>query len=442
MAVSKVILNGQTLMNVTSVTADAEDIAKSKTAMIANGTIATGTKDNTIIEEPLKDVVFIDYEGTIIQQYTKTEFLALESLPANPSHPGLTAQGWNWSLSDAKTYVTNYGTLCIGQNYITNDGKTRIYYTLLEKYLDFPLAINFTTSIANGAIIDWGDGSSMQTTAAANANGSYTHAYSEPGEYIITIESTGGDIGLGYNGVNLSLFGSTNNNIKAAYGVTKIEVGNHVTTIYRQCFSGAWNMEKLSLPVGLTNISTADSPMIGGSNSKIKGLVIPNTCTSIGKLLNSTSEIKFVSFPNSFHTLLAGTLIETARNLRMFTLPEMTTSHGMLYKADRVEKFSYPGTYTILYDQSFRDCTFFHGSLTIPSTVTEIKDYACNGTCPKKIHLLPTTPPTLVNSRALNVNSSISKIYVPYSADHSILDAYKTATNWSSFASYMEEEPQ
>ena len=33
-------------------------------------------------------------------------------------------------------------------------------------------------------------------------------------------------------------------------------------------------------------------------------------------------------------------------------------------------------------------------------------------------------------------------IYVPYSADHSILESYKTASNWSTYASYMQEEPQ
>ena len=72
-------------------------------------------------------VTFYDYDGTIVTSYTKDEFLALTEMPTNPSHEGLTSQGWNWTLSDAKTYVTKNGTLDIGQMYVTDDGKTRIY---------------------------------------------------------------------------------------------------------------------------------------------------------------------------------------------------------------------------------------------------------------------------------------------------------------------------
>ena len=73
-----------------------------------------------------KSVVFIDYDGTIVQSYTPTEFAALSALPSNPVHTaeGLTSQGWNWTLADAKTYVASSGKLTIGQMYITDDGAT------------------------------------------------------------------------------------------------------------------------------------------------------------------------------------------------------------------------------------------------------------------------------------------------------------------------------
>ena len=80
-----------------------------------------------IVEE--SDVNFYDYDGTILYAYTKADFLALNEMPANPTHQGLTAQGWNWVLADAKSYVNKYGGLIIGQNYITDDGKTRLYVT-------------------------------------------------------------------------------------------------------------------------------------------------------------------------------------------------------------------------------------------------------------------------------------------------------------------------
>lgn len=53
------------------------------------------------------------------------------------------------------------------------------------------------------------------------------------------------------------------------------------------------------------------------------------------------------------------------------------------------------------------------------------------------------TPPTLSNTNAFGnmTDGGGKKIYVPYSSDHSILNAYKTATNWSTYASYIYEDP-
>jgi hypothetical protein len=70
--------------------------------------------------------------------------------------------------------------------------------------------------------------------------------------------------------------------------------------------------------------------------------------------------------------------------------------------------------------------------------VTNIDTYAfynCYGIA--EYHLLPTTPPTLANKNAFNNIASDCIIYVPVGS----LNAYKTATNWSTYASYMQEEP-
>ena len=78
-------------------------------------------------EVPMKDVNFYDYDGTVVYSYTKEEFLEMAELPANPAHARLSAQGWNWTIEAAQSYVTKYGSCEIGQSYITDDGRTRLY---------------------------------------------------------------------------------------------------------------------------------------------------------------------------------------------------------------------------------------------------------------------------------------------------------------------------
>ena len=62
----------------------------------------------------------------------------------------------------------------------------------------------------------------------------------------------------------------------------------------------------------------------------------------------------------------------------------------------------------------------------------------------KTVVLYAETPPVITSSTFSAVGPTPGgpadrKYYVPYSSDHSILNAYQTATNWSSFASQIYE---
>jgi hypothetical protein len=80
--------------------------------------------------------------------------------------------------------------------------------------------------------------------------------------------------------------------------------------------------------------------------------------------------------------------------------------------------------------------------ITIPSGVTKINKNAFN-TCYslKEVHMLPTTPPTLADSTIFTTVHPEFKIYVPQSENHAVLEAYKSASNWSTWADKIEEEP-
>jgi len=168
--------------------------------------VPTGGGDKTEVN----DVNFIDYDGTIVHSYTAAEFAALTAMPENPSHAGLTSQGWNWTLAKAQAYVAKYGKLWMGQMYVTDDGKTRVYIHLeegrLEPYLG--IAVNGT------AVIDWGDDSEPDTVTG---NDVYTvintqHVYPAPGKYVITIDVTG-SLGITGGGAGSQLLWKTSGSL-------------------------------------------------------------------------------------------------------------------------------------------------------------------------------------------------------------------------------------
>lgn len=83
--------------------------------------------------------------------------------------------------------------------------------------------------------------------------------------------------------------------------------------------------------------------------------------------------------------------------------------------------------------------------ITLPSTLSLMgRDFLSGSHACMEMHFKATTPPTLSATNpfpTMNAGNG-RKIYVPYSADHSILNAYQTATNWSTYASYIVEEAE
>ena len=179
--------------------------------------IGGGTPTPTPVES--NDVNFYDYDGTLLYSYSKSDFAQLTAMPANPSHSGLTAQGWNWTLSDAKTFVAANGILDIGQSYVTSDGKTRIYITIRDM-VDPNIALYFCSSVKKGVTIDWGDGNTETTTSASYT--SYTHNYSTTGNFTISLLVTSGTLKIGSTGAS-STFGK---DLSSKNKIVKIEVGN------------------------------------------------------------------------------------------------------------------------------------------------------------------------------------------------------------------------
>ena len=201
------------------------------------------------------DVNFYDYDGTLVDSYSKNEFLALTEMPANPSHSGLTAQGWNWDLSDAKTFVSTYGKLDIGQMYVTDDNKTRIYIHLedgrLEPYLGFAV---------NGSVtVDWGDGNTQTISGTSTSTVIFTqHIYSNAGDYIIKLSSSSTIYlsGKVLKGTYILSKNSSVNNENMIYcnAIQKIELGSNIN-FGQYTFANCYSLKFVSIPDNITTFS-------------------------------------------------------------------------------------------------------------------------------------------------------------------------------------------
>ena len=211
----------------------------------------------------LENVIFYDYDGTILHSYSKDDFLALTTLPDLPTQPGLTCQGWNYDITNAKTYVEKYGKLDVGATYITDDGKTRLYIKIVaEGRMDVPLF--FSQTVDNGVTIDWGDGSDTQTVSGTG-NRNTSHAYANIGDYCITL-TVSSDCTLGLGKDVFTTSGSTgscgvmgcgdeNNRITAYCNMLqKVEIGSNIPSIGYMAFYYCFSLSSIVIPESVTSI--------------------------------------------------------------------------------------------------------------------------------------------------------------------------------------------
>ena len=109
--------------------------------------------------DPNKPIRFYDPYGELVYSYSVAEISEMTELPALPEIKGLIGQEWNWSLEKIQAVG---GEVEIGSHYITDDGSTRIYVELIEEALN--PKIGFYQTEANSVWVDWGDGSSLETS--------------------------------------------------------------------------------------------------------------------------------------------------------------------------------------------------------------------------------------------------------------------------------------
>ena len=371
-------------------------------------------------EAPWNDVCFWDYDGKCLYSYSAAEFAQLSALPANPSHAGLTAQGWNWSLSDAKDYVSANGFLDIGQLYVTSDDKTHVHVVFTQASSLY-VTIRLTGSVAGNITINWGDGSAEESTTGTTAT-TFTHTYATVGTYDITISRSSGTVTFG------DKFTSRDRS-----AIKEINLGSNVV-LGENCFQTNMGLTKISMPSDC-NVSNF------GGGFGIRCLILPSAILTGNKIF-SYSPVETICFAKQGALNNYSSKFENDQTLRRISAPVGVSGGGLgnkyFMRCSSLQRFIL-GETTGLASTNATDNLWSLKKLIVPATVTGINCFS-NVYSLTEVHMKATTPPTLSNTSVFSNRSSDFKIYVPYSEDHSVLQTYQGASIWSSYSSYIVEE--
>lgn len=464
-ASKSVTINSNTTTTITP------DTGNTALGQVVVTTDVSGGGGNPIAEE--KDVIFIDYDGTIRYSYTATEFAQLTELPANPTHDGLTAQGWNWTLSDAKTYVSTYGRHCIGQNYTTTDGATRVYVDLTPSTLTPMIGLG-----VNGTVtIDWGDGSSTETltgTSVSSGVWSNRHTYSSAGSYCIKLTPASNS--------EFAFMGVSNTNL-AGYFFRYSPSSSYLNVAYHNCikrvfFGSSVQIREYSFAYCRALDYVSFSANMASSNvymgtyafyycSSLKGVVIPSGITNLGNnIFYNAQAFAFVSLPKSLTTIGTG-CFQYCQALHFVACPPDMTSYNnydfsccyslqslvgklayrtgttgstlpsylyeycySLYDLSKmipsgvtstgtytfqycygITQLSFPSSLTTIGSNAFRYC-YSLTSITIPSTVTSMGSYAF-ANCSEATTLSIGTGVTTIPQYCFQNCSSLTSVVIP-----------------------------
>lgn len=393
---------------------------------------AIGAIQTETAEAEEKDVNFYDYDGTRLYSYSASDFASLSAMPSNPTHTGLTAQGWNWTLADAKTYVADTGMLDIGQMYAPSDGKTHLYITMLEGRCSPCLGFGL-----NGTcVIDWGDGSATDTVTGTSiwTVVTATHTYT-PGEYVISLSITGTLYIFGGSGVSY-LFRKSNDttsDIHCVYSnaVKKIEIGPNVRLGFLP-FKSFLSLKSVTLPHGMTSL---DNQTFTDCKS-LRHVTFPSGMTSIGGYtFYGCVSLETYSLPQSI-TSYGAHMCNGCQALKSACVPSAPSNGaGNFYStaAYSLSRLALPTGLTSIVS-TFDSCKTLP-KVVVPSTVTSISGFKnCYGLA--ELHFKPATPPTASNSNTFQNLPTDCVIYVPTGK----LSAYTSATNYPSSGTYTYVE--
>ena len=247
-----------------------------------------------------------------------------------------------------------------------------------------------------------------------------------------------------YNGIPVTSIGD-----RAFYGCTSLKsviIGNSVTSIGKTAFYSCDNLTGIEIPNSVTSIgymafrncTSLTSVVIGDSVTSIGNYAF-EYCYKLVEVINKSTHIT-VEKGGSSNGYVGCYALAVYNSGDTFTGTKLSNDNGYIIYTDSSEKIlvSYNGQETNLIlpnyitkinNYAFFGCTSLT-SVTIGNSVTSINGSAfayCNSL--NTINIISKVPANLASTNAFTNVSPNIKFYCYSSA----LEAYKTATNWSTY---------
>ena len=367
----------------------------------------------------------------------------------------MVSQGWNWTLAEIQAEVLAGTTkIWVGQTYDTVSGATEIDVEFNDPDYLSPYLCVYLDSSNTELTVDWGDGSTPSEVIGKNDQ-YIQHTFPSIGRYTIKISISDNTKwyffynSQGNNHPSILLTGAANNDTTRdtvyANTIKAIRIGDNFYFANYGALRTINNVEYITIPNTIRNVSDATnykmSANIFAQCSNLKSITFPRgvvVSSNHGNMFENCRVLKNAAMPYSA-SIEQIYFYASCRNISNPYIPSTTTEIRQMcfYECVSLRNIVLPSGITTIGNSAFATCSGL-SEITIPATVTSIGTDAFRYQYqPVNYHFLPTTPPTLGNSSVFSGINASSKIYVPSAS----VNAYKTATNWSSFASYIEAEP-
>ena len=378
-----------------------------------------------------KDVNFYDYDGTLLHSYTVEEAQALTALPDLPSHNGLICQGWNWTLEQIKSENSKVN---VGAMYTTDDGKTRIYIHLEDGRTSPKLSLGVNGTV----IIDWGDGTTSELTGTNKSTRLFTdsHNYASAGDYVITLTVSGEMSFLGSQYSSVLCNDNSSGDINKVYSnaVQKIEIGDSGSAIIGDyAFYYCTSLSNITIPTSVEYIGLSAFRYC----YSLYSVIIPQAIKTLkvrGYQFCACYSMSCISIPFGI-TDVGAYAFNACYSLSTLSIPSSVknTYDGSVNSCRSLSSISLSSISTEIKWHTFVNCSSL-SNVVIPKNVIKIGANAfenCFGVAYYDFSK-HTSIPTLGSSAFAGIASDC-KILVP----SSLVDAWKSSTNWSAYADYI-----